>query len=109
MVDRTRDRGGQVRARLLDLVLGRLGPSSAAWLDDRQSEFQANIRSAVLDPFRGFASASRDSIPDAVQVLDARLVVKLGTRVQQQPGRRGHRDHPLYKIRGPLRHDLAPL
>jgi transposase len=118
MVDLTRDATGQVRARLLDLVLGRSGPAYAAWLDARQPEFRANIKSAALDPFRGYANALRDSLSDAVQVLDAFHVVKLGTQVvdevrrrvqQEQLGRRGHRDDPLYKIRGLLRHGLEHL
>ena len=59
-----------------------------------------------------YAKAIRDELPDAVAVLDAFHVVKLGTqvvdevgrRVQQDTlGRRGHRDDPLYKIRGLLR------
>ena len=60
----------------------------------------------------GYANAIRDELPDAVAVLDAFHVVKLGTqvvdevrrRVQQDTlGRRGHKDDPLYKIRGLLR------
>ncbi len=118
MVDLTRDANGQVRARLLDLVLGRSGPAYAGWLDARQPEFRANIKSAALDPFRGYANALRDSLSDAVQVLDACHVVKLGTQVvdevrrrvqQEQLGRRGHKDDPLYKIRGLLQHGLEHL
>jgi transposase len=54
----------------------------------------------------------RDELPDVIAVLDAFHVVKLGTqvvdevrrRVQQDTlGRRGHKDDPLYKIRGLLR------
>jgi transposase len=53
-----------------------------------------------------------------VAVLDAFHVVKLGTqvmdevrrRVQQQTlHRRGHRDDPLYKIRGLVRHGAENL
>jgi transposase len=60
----------------------------------------------------GYANAIRDELPDAVAVLDAFHVVKLGTqvvdevrgRIQQDTlGRRGHKDDPLYKIRGLLR------
>lgn len=73
------------------------------------------IKHAALDQFRGCANALRDSLPYAVQVLDAFHVVKLGTpvvdevrhRVQpKQCGRRGHRQNLLNKIRGPLRHGL---
>jgi transposase len=118
MVDLTRDATGQVRARLLDLVLGRSGPAYAGWLDARHPEFRAQIKSAALDPFRGYANALRDSLSDAVQVLDAFHVVKLGTQVvdevrrrvqQEQLGRRGHKNDPLYKIRGLLRHGLEHL
>jgi hypothetical protein len=115
MVDLTRDADGQVRARLLDLVLGRSGPAYSGWLDARKPEFRAQIKAAALDPFRGYANALRDSLSDAVQVLDAFHVVKLGTQVvdeirrrvqQQQLGRRGHKNDPLYKIRRLLRHGL---
>jgi hypothetical protein len=52
-------------------VLGGSGPAYAGWLDARQPEFRAQIKSAALDPFRGYANALRDSLSDAVQVLDA--------------------------------------
>ena len=118
MLDLSRDAHGQVRARLLDLVLGRSGPAYARWLDARTAGFRANIKHAALDPFRGYANALRDSLSDAVQVLDAFHVVKLGTQVvdevrrrvqQEQLHRRGHKDDPLYKIRGLLRHGLEHL
>ena len=118
MVDLTRDANGQVRARLLDLVLGRSGPAYAGWLDARTEPFRVGIKHAALDPFRGYANALRDSLPDAVQVLDAFHVVKLATGVvdevrrrgqQEQLHRRGHKDDPLYKIRGLLRHGLEHL
>jgi transposase len=69
------------------------------------------IKHASLDPFRGYANAIRDELPDAVAVLDAFHVVRPGTqvvdevrrRVQQDTlARRGHKDDPLYKIRGLL-------
>ena len=70
MVDLSRDANGQVRGRLLDLVLGRSGPAYARWLDARQPP-RAQIKHAALDPFRGYANALRDSLPDTLQVLDA--------------------------------------
>jgi transposase len=63
-------------------------------------------------------NAIRDGLPDAVAVLDAFHVVRLGTqvvdevrrRVQQDTlGRRGHKHDPLYKIRGLLRHGVEHL
>jgi transposase len=112
MVDLTRDVHGQLHARLLDVVPGRTGTAYAGWLKRQPDTFTAGISHASLDPFRGYANAIRDELPDAVAVLDAFHVVKLGTqvvdevrrRVQQEVlGRRGHKDDPLYKIRGLLR------
>lgn len=112
MVDLTRDEQGVLHARLLDVVVGRTGTAYAGWLQAQPEEFTAGITEASLDPFRGYANAIRDELPDAVAVLDAFHVVKLGTsvvdevrrRVQQETlARRGHKDDPLYKIRGLLR------
>ena len=112
MVDLTRDSRGVLHARLLDVVPGRSGTAYATWLKAQPEAFTAGIKHAALDPFRGYANALRDELPDAVAVLDAFHVVKLGTsvvdevrrRVQQDTlARRGHKDDPLYKIRGLLR------
>lgn len=112
MVDLTRDEHGNLHARLLDVVPGRSGTAYAGWLKDQPAEFIDGIEQASLDPFRGYANALRDELPDAVAVLDGFHVVKLGTqvvdevrrRVQQDTlHRRGHKDDPLYKIRGLLR------
>jgi len=99
-------------------VTGRSGTVYAAWLKEQDQQFITGIEHAALDPFRGYANAIRDELPDAVAVLDAFHVVKLGTqvvdevrrRVQQDTlARRGHRDDPLYKIRGLLRHGAEHL
>ncbi len=97
-----------------DVVPDRSGHAYAGWLQAQPEAFVAGIEHAALDPFRGYANALRDELPDAVAVLDAFHVVKLGTqvvdevrrRVQQETlGRRGHKDDPLslYKVRGLLR------
>jgi hypothetical protein len=71
-----------------------------------------------LDPFRGYANTIRDELPDAVAVLDAFHVVKLGStaldevrrRVQQETlGPRGLKDDPLYRIRRTLMTGLEHL
>ena len=112
MVDLTRDEHGVLHARLLDAVVGRSGTAYATWLTEQGEGFTSGVEQAALDPFRGYANAIRDELPDAVAVLDAFHVVKLGTqvvdevrrRVQQDTlGRRGHRHDPLYRIRGLLR------
>lgn len=112
MVDLTRDKDGHVRARLLDLVPGRSGEVYTSWLKDRGQQFRAGVEVATLDPFHGYKNAIDDQLEDAVAVLDAFHVVKLGTaavdevrrRVQQDiHGHRGRRDDPLYRIRNLLR------
>ncbi len=118
MVNLTRDDQGTLHARLLDVVPGRSGTAYAGWLRAQPAGFVAGIEQAALDPFRGYANAIRDELPDAVAVLDAFQVVKLGTQVidevrrreqQSTRHRRGHRDDPLYRIRGLLRHGREHL
>lgn len=111
MVDLTRDEDGCLHARLLDAVQGRSGKAYADWLTDAGVEVKLTVEHAALDPFRGYANAIRDELPDAVAVLDAFHVVKLAggvldevrRRVQQSTlGRRGHKDDPLYRVRRTL-------
>jgi transposase len=118
MVDLSRDQAGCLHARLLDAVVGRSGSVYKAWLKAQPEGFIDDIEQAALDPFRGYANAIHDQLPDAVAVLDAFHVVRLGTqvvdevrrRVQQDTlGRRGHKNDPLYKIRGLLRHGVEHL
>ena len=118
MVDLSRDQDGCLHARLLDAVLGRSGSVHKAWLTAQPEGFIDGVEHAALDPFRGYANAIRDRLPDAVAVLDAFHVVRLGTqvvdevrrRVQQHTlGRRGHKHDPLYQIRGLLRHGVEHL
>lgn len=116
MVDLTRhpDSTGKLRtrARLLDLVPGRTGAAYVDWLTARNEAFRAGITVATLDPFHGYKNAIDDQLEDAVAVLDAFHIVKLGTdavdqcrrRVQQDTlGHRGRKGDPLYGIRLILR------
>lgn len=97
MVDLSRNAQGKVSARLLDLVPGRSGQIYREWLDERGQDFRAGVEVAILDPFLGYKNDIGDQLEDAVAVVDAFHVVKLGTqavddvrrRVQQQA--RGHR------------------
>jgi transposase len=100
-----------VKARLLDLVVGRSGPAYAAWLHERGEAFRKRVQVATLDPFRGYKNAIDDQLADAVAVLDAFHVVKLAghaldevrRRVQQEiHGHRGRKNDPLYRIRNIL-------
>ncbi len=114
MVDLTRGADGLLRARLLDLVPGRSGTVYRTWLEEQADAFRAGVRRAALDPFRGYANALRDALPDAAPVLDPFHVVKLldevRRRVQQDTlGHRGHKSDPLYRIRNLLRHGAEHL
>ncbi len=118
LVDLTRDEHGTVRARLLDLVPGRSGAVYIDWLKQKGHAFRAGIEVATLDPFHGYKNAIDDQLEDAVAVLDAFHVVKLGTqavddvrrRVQQEiTGHRGRKGDPLYGIRTILRCGVEQL
>jgi len=103
---------GSGPARLLDVVAGRSASALVSWISERDSVWRAGIVTAALDPYRGYASALRTALPDAVRVLDAFHVVRLAfaavdevrRRIQRQDtGRRGRREDPLYGIRRLLR------
>jgi transposase len=109
IVDLTRGRGP---ARLLDIVAGRSASALLGWIGERDAGWRGEVTTAALDPYRGYASALRTALPDAVRVLDAFHVVRLGfaavddvrRRIQQeQLGHRGRTDDPLYGIRRLLR------
>ena len=109
IVDLTRRRGP---ARLLDVVAGRSASALVGWVNDRSPGWRAGIGIAALDPYRGYASALRTVLGDAVRVLDAFHVIRLGfaavdavrCRIQRdQTGHRGRRHDPLYGIRRLLR------
>ncbi|GAA4743226.1 hypothetical protein GCM10023350_29910 [Nocardioides endophyticus] len=112
MVDLTRDQQGRVHARLLDLVAGRSGAAYSDWLAARCEAFKKGVKVATLDPFHGYKNAIDGQLEDAVAVLGAFHVVKLGSaavdecrrRVQQDTlGHRGRKGDPLYGIRTMLR------
>jgi transposase len=99
-------------ARLLDITQGRSGTVLADWLAARQPDWRAQIVTASLDPFRGYATALATQLPQATRVLDPFHVVKLGLtcvddvrcRIQQDTlGHRGRTGDPLYGIRRVLR------
>lgn len=111
IVDLARDDQGVVHARPRGLVPGRSGKAYVDWLKDRGAGFTAGIKTAALDPLRGDANAIRDELPEAITVLDAFHVVKLGStmvdevrrRVRQDTlGHRGRKGDPLYGIRRTL-------
>jgi transposase len=99
-------------SRLLDVVQGRSGTVLSQWIGAQPQPWRDGIRVAALDPFRGYATALRTSLPHAIRVLDAFHVTRLGfaavddvrRRVQQDDlGHRGRKGDPLYSIRRVLR------
>lgn len=98
---------------MLDLVPGRFGKAYATWLKERGERFRDGVEVAALDPFSGYKTAIDNTVDDdAVAVLDAFHVVKLGTqvvdevrrRVQQDTlGHRGHKSDLLYGVQVILR------
>jgi transposase len=118
MVDLTPGPDGRPRARLLDLVAGRSAKAYGDWLKARGPAFRDGVSVATLDPFHGYKNAIDAHLEDAVAVLDAFHVVKLGTaavdevrrRVQQDTlGHRGRKGDPLYGIRTILRAGVEHL
>jgi transposase len=110
IVDLTRRPGGV--ARLLDVVEGRSAAALSCWIAQREPGWRAGVIAASLDPYRGYAAALRTELPEAVRVLDAFHVTRLGfaavddvrRRIQQElTGHRGRRHDPLYRIRRVLR------
>ncbi len=106
---------GRPRAQLLDIVPGRSKAAVQDWFGRCDSAWKAQIATASLDPFRGYATALTTSLPQAVRVLDAFHVVRLGQtavddvrrrRQQESLGRRGHREDPLSRVRRDLRRGL---
>ncbi|WP_427175164.1 ISL3 family transposase [Arthrobacter sp. 92] len=76
----------------MDLVPGRSAKAYADWLKDRGTGFTAGIKTAALDPFRGYVNAIRDELPEAITVLDAFHVVKLGSAMVDEVRRRVQQD-----------------
>jgi transposase len=68
--------------------VGRSGSVYKAWLNNQPEELIDGIDHAALDPFRGCANAIHDGLSDAVAVLDAFHVVRLGTQVVDEVRRR---------------------
>jgi transposase len=106
----TRRRGGC--ARLLDLIDDRSASALVSWVNQRETGWRTGSGWLPWTPTGGYAYALRTSLPDAVRVLDAFHVVRLGfaavdevrCRIQRDlTGHRGRHHDPLYGIRRLLR------
>jgi transposase len=112
IIDLTPVREKRGPARLLDMVEGRSKQVFSKWLAARTSAWRRRIEVVAMDGFTGFKTASKEQLPDAVEVMDPFHVVQLAgdaldrtrQRVQQETlGHRGRRGDPLYAIRRVLR------
>jgi transposase len=59
----------------------RSGNVYKSWLKAQPDGFVDGVEQAALDPFRAYANAIHDGLPDGVALLDAFHVVRLGTQV----------------------------
>ena len=74
------------------MVAGRTGAAYGDWLAEQGEVFTARIRTANLDPFHSYANAIRDELPEAITVLDALHVAKLGEQVVDEVRRQVQQD-----------------
>jgi len=90
------------------VVEGRSGQVVTDWLAERGADWCAGVRTAALDPFRGYERALRGALPGATVVLDGSRAVRLAQqavdevrrRVQQDTlGHRGRTGDALYGVR----------
>ena len=112
IIDLTPVRQKRGPARLLDMVEGRSKKVFSDWLAARTQAWRDGVEIVAMDGFTGFKTASKQHLPDAVEVMDPFHVVQLAgdaldrvrQRVQQETlGHRGRRGDPLYQIRRVLR------
>lgn len=112
IIDLTPVRDKQGPARLLDMVEGRSKQVFSRWLAARTQAWRDGIQVVAMDGFTGFKTASKEHLPDAIEVMDPFHVVQLAgdaldrtrQRVQQETlGHRGRAKDPLYGVRRVLR------
>ena len=98
-------------ARLLGVVEGRSADALRTWLAARTPEFRRQVRIVAMDGFQGYATASKELVPNARRVMDPFHVVRLAgdkltacrQRLQREKyQRRGLTHDPLYKNRKTL-------
>ena len=96
------------RHRLIDVVPGRSAEAVSTWLHVKPPRWLAGIRTAVIDPYSGYARGLAEGLPNARLVVDHFHAVRLANqaldevrrRVQQSTlGHRGRKSDPLYRAR----------
>lgn len=95
-------------AQLLDVVPGRSGKESKAWLEKKDPAWIAGVRFVTMDLSGPYRAVADEMLPKAVQVADPFHLIKLANqkldecrrRVQNEVyGHRGRKDDPLYRAR----------
>ena len=74
LIDLTPVREKRGTARLLDMVPGRSKQVFSRWLSDRTQAWRDGIEVVAMDGFTGFKTASKEHLPDAVEVMDLSLI-----------------------------------
>ena len=102
-------------ARLLDMVPGRSAAVLRTWLGERDQGFRDRVEVVTMDGFAGYATATKQVLPQAQAVMDSFHVVHLAAdklavcrqRLQRMTtGRRGKKNDPLYKdLKNPSEQD----
>lgn len=78
IIDLTGIRDGAGPARLLDMVKDRSKQAFKTLLTQRPQEWRDQVEVVAMDGFTGFKTATGDELPDAVAVIDAFHVLRLG-------------------------------
>jgi transposase len=95
-------------AQLLDVVPGRSGKESKAWLEKKDPAWIAGVRFVTMDLSGPYRAVADEMVPKAIQVADPFHLIKLANqkldecrrRVQNEVyGHRGRKDDPLYRAR----------
>lgn len=98
-------------SRLLDVVEGRSAKVLRQWLDKQTEAFKSRVEVVTMDGFTGYHTATKQTLPEAIPVLDPFHVIQLAgdkltacrQRIQQQTcGRRGRAGDVLYRGRRTL-------
>lgn len=115
LVDITPVMDGTGPARLLDMVPGRSAAVLSTWLNEREQDFRDRVEVVTMDGFAGYATATKQVLPQAQVVMDPFHVVHLAAeklttcrqRLQRMTtGRGGKKNDPLYyNLKSPIDQD----
>ena len=79
------------RHRLIDVVPGRSAEAVSTWLAAKPPRWLAGIRTAVIDPYSGYARGLAEGLPNARLVVDHFHAVRLANQALDEVRRRVQR------------------